>query len=495
MKSESSLTIRAFLAVFLFVGFYFLSLAIVGILLYISYYQVFILEKGIGRLIFFCIAGAGIILWSILPRRDKFIEPGPLLLREKHPGLFSKINDIAKISQQSIPKEVYLIPEANAWVSRRGGFMGFGSRRVMAIGFPLLRILTTNQLLAVLAHEFGHYHGGDVKLGPWIYKTRTALDRTIMGLQKHSSILQMPFVWYGRTFLRVTSTVSRRQEFAADKLASEIFGKRNMIEALKSLEKGAFIFNSFWANEIAPVLSKGFYPPLLEGFRMYLESEEVKEFMESNFEEDLDSSETEPYDSHPSLKERVKALDKMHEKKYPRDDSLALSLFNATEENFDEEIMSWLIEGEKTSLNPVSWKEVGQKVWPKIWEERAAAYYCDMVRQVVPLDFPKLIHDKKQFLGKELPVEPSMLTVDEQRKQASVIILGTILADAMIKQGWNVDVYPGADAVLKKGKIEFSPFQTVAQLVNGEISSDAWAEVCRKLGIESLSIGPSLLNL
>ena len=217
---------------------------------------------------------------------------------------------------------------------------------------------------------------------------------------------------------------------------------------------------------------------------------DVKEFVESNLEKDMDLSETDPYDSHPSLNERLGALNKMHEKKYPHDDSLALSLFNASEEDFDEEMMSWVLEGKKTSLNPISWREVGQKVWPNIWKERAAVYYCDMVRRVVPLDFPKLIHDKKLFLGEGSPAETSSQTLNEQRKLASVSMLGTILIDAMIKQGWNADIYPGSDVILIKGDIEFNPFQTIAQLVNDEIDSNAWTDECRRLGIESLSIGP-----
>jgi len=69
-----------------------------------------------------------------------------------------------------MPAEVYLIAEANAWVIDRGGIMGCGSRRVMGLGLPLLQVLSVYQLRAVLAHEFGHFHGGDTKLGPWVYK-------------------------------------------------------------------------------------------------------------------------------------------------------------------------------------------------------------------------------------------------------------------------------------------------------------------------------------
>ena len=94
-----------------------------------------------------------------------------------------------------MPEEIYLVSDFNAWVANRGGVMGFGSRRVMGVGLPLLQILTVSQFRAVLAHEFGHYYGGDTKLGPWVYKTRGTIGRTIGNLSQHSSLLQKPLLW------------------------------------------------------------------------------------------------------------------------------------------------------------------------------------------------------------------------------------------------------------------------------------------------------------
>ena len=121
-----------------------------------------------------------------------------------------------------MPSEVYLVPDVNAWVSSRGGVMGFGSRRVMGIGLPLLHVTRVAEMEAVLAHEFGHYHGGDTRLGPWIYKTRTAIGRTLEALG--DGWLQVPFRAYGNFFLRVTQAISRAQEFTADRLAATLFG-------------------------------------------------------------------------------------------------------------------------------------------------------------------------------------------------------------------------------------------------------------------------------
>lgn len=58
-----------------------------------------------------------------------------------------------------MPAKVYLVPEVNAWVCERGGFMGIGSRMVMGIGLPLLKLLNVDEFKGVIAHEFGHYYG------------------------------------------------------------------------------------------------------------------------------------------------------------------------------------------------------------------------------------------------------------------------------------------------------------------------------------------------
>ncbi|MBV9774345.1 MAG: M48 family metallopeptidase, partial [Gemmatimonadetes bacterium] len=188
MKSSTapSLAGRAALAVALLIGFYVFALAIAAGLLYVPYAEAHYLNHVTGRLALFCVAGAGIILWSILPRPDRFTPPGPRLAPSEHPRLFGLLRSVAAQAGQEMPAEVYVIPDMNAWVAQRGGVMGVGSRRVMGLGLPLLQALTVRQTGAVVAHEFGHFHGGDTALGPWIYKTRAAIGRTLVGLSRHS---------------------------------------------------------------------------------------------------------------------------------------------------------------------------------------------------------------------------------------------------------------------------------------------------------------------
>ena len=138
MPTSPSFAGRTVLAAALMLGFYILALAIAGALIYIPYAEWMYARSLHPKLAFFCLLGAGTILWSILPRRDRFIPPGPSLEPKEHPQLFAVLAGIAEATRQQMPSEVYLIAEVNAWVMDRGGIMGCGSRRVMGLGLPLL---------------------------------------------------------------------------------------------------------------------------------------------------------------------------------------------------------------------------------------------------------------------------------------------------------------------------------------------------------------------
>src|SRR5579862_9076888 len=84
---------------------------------------------------------AAAMLRSLVPRRDDFRVSGPRLDPEKQPRLFAEISAIAAAFREPMPADVYLVPLATASVGERGGRMGFGNRRILILGFPLLSVL------------------------------------------------------------------------------------------------------------------------------------------------------------------------------------------------------------------------------------------------------------------------------------------------------------------------------------------------------------------
>jgi Zn-dependent protease with chaperone function len=165
------------------------------------------------------------LLWSAVPRRQKFKVPGPRLEASSRPRLFAEVQCLATTLGEPMPHEICIIADLNAAVAERGGVMGFGSLRVMLLGLPLLQVLTVSQSSAVVAHEFGHYYGGDTRLGPWVYKTRATMARTLLGLSQpnmalgalsrfavirltHFAVIKV-LVAYWNLFLRITQLISR----------------------------------------------------------------------------------------------------------------------------------------------------------------------------------------------------------------------------------------------------------------------------------------------
>lgn len=308
MSQGPSLAGRAALAIVLTIGFYAMAVGIAFGLLWLVYAQVAYAERISVKLTVVAVFGAGAILWSVLPRWDSFTPPGPKLDKRAQPRLFRAIEDIARKTGQAPPAEVYMVSDVNAFVAQRGGIMGFGSKRIMGLGLPLMQVLTKREFEAVLAHEFGHFHGGDTRLGPFIYKTRFAIERTISNLAGAGSLLHLPFLWYGKLFLRLTLAISRAQEYAADALAARTVGAAALAGGLKKLPGASIAFGPYFDQEMVPALEAGVRPPLSGGFARFIESDGIAPVMEKVTNEALTSDEDDPYDTHPRLPARLAAL-------------------------------------------------------------------------------------------------------------------------------------------------------------------------------------------
>ena len=292
-----SLRQRALLAIALTVGFYLLALALMAFLAWLLFQP-----HVPGRIRVFCLVGVGVIAVSIIPWPRPFHPPGPLLNPAGQPRLFNELQSVAKAVGETMPADVYVTPEMNAGVLQRG------RRRVMVLGLPLMQVLTVNEMRAVLAHEFGHYHGGDTRLGPWIYRTREAIERAIRNASRSSELLQLPFLWYGRMFMRVTQAVSRQQELAADALAARTFGARSMIGGLRAVARGSVAWTIYWGSEVVPLADAGFQPPIAEGFQRFLGEPEIREKVDAAAEQYLAEARADPYDSHPPDNQRIAVL-------------------------------------------------------------------------------------------------------------------------------------------------------------------------------------------
>ena len=88
MGKSKSLAARAFVAISLLVGFYVLALAIGLFLISVPLLEVAFLHRLYApKYSLLACAGGFVVLWSIIPRRDKFEPPGPRLDPKAEPRL------------------------------------------------------------------------------------------------------------------------------------------------------------------------------------------------------------------------------------------------------------------------------------------------------------------------------------------------------------------------------------------------------------------------
>ncbi len=461
---------RVTLALLLTIGFYGLALGISAGLLLIAW-LLWINGHHVNRVTAFCVIGAGAILWSIIPRPERFHAPGPALEAASNPRLFKELTDVAAKVGEPMPHEVYLVPDVNAGVRERGGFMGFHGRRVMLLGLPLLQVLTISEMRAVLAHEFGHYHGGDTRLAPWIYKTREAIIRTVQHLSSSSSLLHLPFVWYGKLFLRVTQAISRRQEFEADALAARTVGARPLTTGLRTIFGAALAYDGYWRDEVVPVLNAGFLPPLADGFAQFLREPRVAGAVDKATQEEMTTPRIDPYDSHPSLPDRIKALAALPPGPEPASEPPALSLLDNAA-GAETPLATSLLKPGTPALRPVAWPDVGIEVVVPYWEARVKREPQVLAGQTVA-DIPRLMPPQDWA---------------ENPRIGRYSILGAALGLALVASGWTVESLPGAPPVLHRGTDRVEPFGVVEELADGKLTEQSWQERAAALGIANLRL-------
>ena len=398
---------------------------------------------------------------------------------------------------ETLPGEVYLIGAANAFVANRGGILGFGSRRVMALGLPLLAALTVSEMRAVLAHEFGHYYGGDTRLIPWVYKAQKAIVRALENVGSiqdgfQNGILQVLFTLvfgilkgtFG-VFLRVVNFISRKQEFRADELACIVAGASSHEQGLRKVHSATMAWPSYWQTEVVPVLGRGCAPEIGDGFCRYLKAPLIAGQVSQLLEKELSEGKTAPFDSHPRLRERLNAIDQLQMDTRPQDTRAASTLLD-TAQTAEEQFLRFLNpEFPEAGLRVVTWDNVGQEVMIPAWKSTVSQYamiFSDVTPELLPDLMPKL----GQLAAKVRDPVGRILT-GQERLQTVATILGIGVQLALLANGWELVNLPGV-FYLKRGEETIVPENEVIAVLSGKTSRDAWVARCAELGITHVAL-------
>jgi Zn-dependent protease with chaperone function len=319
-------TFRAAVAVILLAGFYVLVAAMAAGTAVFDFYAVKYGHAGGFKVAALATLGVLAMLRGVfvVGRREGGHQPGVAVMPRDEPELWRTVTELAAQVKTRVPDEIRLVPEVNAAVGEEARLLGLiPGRRYMYVGIPLMLNLSADEMRAVLCHELGHYSGSHTRLGGITYRGRTSLIRTIERLHDHT-IIRGTFLLYAKLYLRVSQAVSRRQELEADAAAVAVSGRRAMGEALRKV-RGSSAAWDFYLNAYCELIGPAQARPadLFAGFSTLLQQPSMRAEVEKVVSAPEERS---PYDSHPSLAERLAAIERLPEPAVRPDPRPALAL-------------------------------------------------------------------------------------------------------------------------------------------------------------------------
>jgi STE24 endopeptidase len=158
-------------------------------------------------------------------------------------------------------------------------FGGFGRAKRVVLFDTLIEKLSTKELLAVLGHELGHFAHGDIykniaMVGVMLFAMFALFGNLPESLFLELGMSQTPYLTMillmlfmpvlGFIMMPLMGIVSRHNEYAADKMGSELGGAAGSIELANALQKLVTENKSFPLSHPLYIFFHYTHPPVLE---------------------------------------------------------------------------------------------------------------------------------------------------------------------------------------------------------------------------------------
>lgn len=239
----------------------------------------------------------------------KVVVPAPQGLsvtRQTAPELFQMLDDLRRRLKVGPLEKVLLTDELNAGVIQIPRFGLFGSRSYLLIGVPLMQALSKEDLVSVIAHEFGHLSGNHSRFSGWVYRS---VRSYVQVLERTGSnrFLEKFLGWYVPRLDAFSFPLRRKNEYEADAASAEIVGRERAGKALANLHVRASLEEKFWQDvkreaRVTPHPPAHLFEDWARRVRAHRDLDAEKTLVLA-MEEKTGTS-----DTHPSLKDRLAAL-------------------------------------------------------------------------------------------------------------------------------------------------------------------------------------------
>ena len=162
----------------------------------------------------------------------------------------------------------------------------------------------------------------------------------------------------------------------ADQLAARVVGREPLATGLQATDAAAYVFVPYWSANVDPLLSAGFLPPLAAGFDTFREAPWAGRLLSSRDRLRRTPSTPTPRSPPPRRSWRDAADSKRATGRGPALDDLAALESRLAERTSRAPKASFEARRDEAEpdpgtspLTPITWDEVGAKVWLPAWEK------------------------------------------------------------------------------------------------------------------------------
>ncbi len=283
------------------------SLAMLALLVYVPFLAIFGVFAFGG--IFLAVARG---LWVKIE-----IPQGQAIKREDSPRLFFLLDELRTALDCHPFHEVLIVSSMNAGVVQvpRLGIFGW-HRNYLVLGLPLMQCLAPEEFKAVLAHEFAHSSRGHGRVGNWLYRVRRSWAQIFEQMakrRKRFGRVTFKFIhWFWPLFNGHIFVLARANEYEADACSVRLAGADAAAKALiRTRVDTAFFGEKFWPD-IFKLTRENSQPPagVMQSFNQALKTGPAPEDAARWLRQAL-LVETNNVDTHPCLKDRLRAIDRL----------------------------------------------------------------------------------------------------------------------------------------------------------------------------------------
>jgi hypothetical protein len=252
------------------------------------------------------------VMFMRFPRPD-----GRAVTRAEAPRLFETLDKLrARLHGPKID-HVLIDRDFNAAIVQHPRFGLFGGHtNYLILGLPFMLGMAPNEMLAVIAHEYGHLCGNHSKFSAFIYRQRRTLGALHAQVAETEApewsdrILARLLDWYAPIHNAYTFVLSRQNEYEADRTAIDIAGPAAHAGGLvRSSLLGRWVGERYWSRiyeEAERAMRPGFMPyaSMRTAFKACHDEWCTPERLSEEW-----ARKAGLVDTHPSLRERVDAAD------------------------------------------------------------------------------------------------------------------------------------------------------------------------------------------